>query len=83
MRQARNAFTADAEEKALVDYTRLMHANQKLTNAIAGRTVCAVGQQEAALSIEFSDGSTLHIKLADPASSVMLRDKAGKLEYAD
>jgi hypothetical protein len=60
-----------------------MHANQKLTNAIAGRTVSGVGQQEAALSIEFSDGSTLQIKLADPASSVMLRDRAGKLEYAD
>jgi hypothetical protein len=60
-----------------------MHANQKLTNEIAGRTVSGVRQDGPALSIEFSDGSTLQIKLADPASSVMLRDRQGKLEYAD
>jgi hypothetical protein len=60
-----------------------MHANQKLTKVIAGRTVREVRQEEAALAVDFSDSSTLQIKLADPASSVMLRDKAGKLEYAD
>jgi hypothetical protein len=60
-----------------------MHANQKLTKVVAGRTVSGVRQDGHTLSIEFSDGSTLQIQLADPASSVMLRDKQGKLEYAD
>jgi hypothetical protein len=60
-----------------------MHANQKLTSVIAGRAVSAVRQEGPTLDIDFSDGSTLQIKLADPASSVMLRDKVGKLEYAD
>jgi hypothetical protein len=60
-----------------------MHANQKLTLIVAGRVVSGVRQEGEALYLDFSDGSTLQIKLADPASSVMLRDKAGKLEYAD
>jgi hypothetical protein len=60
-----------------------MHANQKLTLIAAGRVVSGVRQEGEALYLDFSDGSTLQIKLADPASSVMLRDKAGKLEYAD
>jgi hypothetical protein len=50
---------------------------------IAGRAVSGVRQDGSTLNIDFADGSTLQIKLADPASSVMLRDKAGKLEYAD
>jgi hypothetical protein len=60
-----------------------MHANQKLAPAIAGRTISGVRQEATALYLDFSDGSTLQVKLADPASSVMLRDKLGKMEYAD
>jgi hypothetical protein len=60
-----------------------MHANQKLTAVIAGRTVSGARQDGPALYLDFADGSTLQIKLADPASSVMLRDRQGKLEYAD
>jgi hypothetical protein len=55
-----------------------MHANQKLANVIAGRTVSGVRQDGSTLNLDFSDGSTLQIKVADPASSVMLRDKQGK-----
>jgi hypothetical protein len=60
-----------------------MAANQKLTHVIAGRAVSTVRQDGAVLHLDFADGSTLQVKLADPASSVMLRDKDGKLEYAD
>jgi hypothetical protein len=60
-----------------------MHANQKLTSVIAGRAISGVRQDGSTLNLDFADGSTRQIKLADPASSVMLRDKAGKLEYAD
>jgi hypothetical protein len=41
------------------------------------------GRSSVGIKLGFADGSTLQIKLADPASSVMLRDKQGKLEYAD
>jgi hypothetical protein len=78
-----SAFTVDAEEKALVDYTRLMHSNQKLTSVIASRAISGVRQDGPTLNLDFADGSTLQIKLADAASSVMLRDKQGKMEYTD
>lgn len=60
-----------------------MAANQKLTQVIAGRAVSAVRQDGAVLHLDFVDGSSMQVKLADPASSVMVRDKDGKLEYAD
>lgn len=60
-----------------------MPANQKLTHTIANRVVDKVRQDDAVLVLDFTDGSTMQIKLADPTSSVMIRDKSGKLEYAD
>jgi hypothetical protein len=40
-------------------------------------------QDDDKLYIDFEDGSTLTVKTAEPASSVMLRDSQNKLEYAD
>jgi hypothetical protein len=60
-----------------------MHANQKLTAVVLGRSISGVRQDGSTLSLDFSDGSTLQIKLSASASSAILRDKAGKLEYAD
>lgn len=60
-----------------------MGTNKKLTALVAGRAVKEVHQQDAALEIAFADGSILRIKLEDPASSVMLRNAAGQLEYTD
>jgi hypothetical protein len=60
-----------------------MAANQKLTHVIAGRAISTVRQEAAVLHLDFADGSSLQVKLADPGSSVMVRDKDGKLEYAD
>jgi hypothetical protein len=60
-----------------------MTANQKLTHVIRGRVVDTVQQSGTNLSICFKDGSTLTIKLAEPTSSVMVRDAQNKLEYAD
>jgi hypothetical protein len=39
--------------------------------------------EPAMLSLDFADGSTMQIMLAGPTSSVMVRDKDRKLEYAD
>lgn len=60
-----------------------MASNHKLTAVIAGRTVKAVQQTDDVLNLDFEDGSTLQIQLKEATSSVMVRDKENKLEYAD
>lgn len=60
-----------------------MTINQKLTNVIKGRVVASAGQTDEELTLQFQDGSIVHIKLAEPTSSVMVRDAQGKMEYAD
>ncbi len=60
-----------------------MASNHKLTGVIAGRTVKAVRQANEMLNLDFEDGSTLQIHLKEPTSSVMVRDKENRLEYAD
>lgn len=60
-----------------------MAPNQKLNPLLANRVVREVRQDMQAMEIEFADGSVLRIKLFEPTSSVMLRDKDRKLEYAD
>jgi hypothetical protein len=60
-----------------------MATNQKLTHLIAGRTAAKVQQDGAVLTLVFSDGSTMQIKLEADTSSVMVRDQGGKLEYTD
>jgi|SRR5215510_5237450 len=53
------------------------------TDSIAGRAVRAVRQKANEFDLDFTDGTTAAIKLAEETSSVMLRDKAGVMEYAD
>ena len=60
-----------------------MAANQKLTHAISTRQIEKVRQEDTTLHLDFADGSTMQISLAGPTSSVIVRDKDGKLEYAD
>jgi hypothetical protein len=40
-------------------------------------------QEDTTLHLDFADGSTMQISLAGPTSSVIVRDKDGKLEYTD
>jgi hypothetical protein len=60
-----------------------MASNHKLTGVIAGRTVKSVRQTDDVLNIDFEDGSTLQVQLKEATSSVIVRDKENKLEYAD
>ena len=46
-------------------------------------TVKTVYQSDDLLQMEFEDAPNVQIKLAEPASSVMLRDGKGVMEYAD
>jgi hypothetical protein len=97
----------------------LMTPNHKLTNIIKGRTIQDLQMSTMEVSMRFSDGSTMHVKvmesnspplkngariravseqsvkfmiscedesqivltLADPGSSVTVRDADGKVEY--
>jgi hypothetical protein len=60
-----------------------MAANQKLTRTITNRQIDKVRQEDSTLHLDFTDGSTMQIMLAGPTSSVMVRDRDGKLEYTD
>lgn len=60
-----------------------MASNQKLTHVIAGRTVKGVRQTDNVMNVDFTDGSTMQIKLAGPTASVMVRDGKNALEYLD
>ena len=42
-----------------------------------------VRQKGTTLNLDLADGMTLTTQTAEATSSVMLRDQAGKLEYAD
>ena len=55
-----------------------------ITNSAAtGGTVAKVQQQGTTLALVLEGGSTVTITTAEETSSVMLRDTAGKMEYAD
>jgi len=45
-----------------------MTANHKLTKVIAGRTIAGTAQEPGALTITFTDGSTMKVKVA-PSNS--------------
>jgi hypothetical protein len=49
----------------------------------SGRKIKSVQQEGTALTLTFADGSTNEIPLAEETSSVMVRDKENKMEYAD
>ena len=46
-----------------------------------GGKVKSVQEAEADLKIEFEDGSSATFRLADPGSSVAVRDKSNSVEY--
>ncbi len=58
--------------------------NRVATNqATTGGTVKSVMQGETTMTLQFEDGSKMDVPLQEATSSVMLRDKAGVMEYAD
>jgi hypothetical protein len=49
-------------------------------DVISNRQIEKVRREDDTIHFDFEDGSTMEIKLAGPASSVMVRDRDGKLE---
>ena len=54
-----------------------MAPNHELTNVIKGRKIQGVQQADRDLTIEFEDGSTVYIKLAEPTASVRRPEQNG------
>jgi len=52
-------------------------------DSITGKKVKAVRQKATEFDLDFDDGTSAVITLAEETSSVMLRNAAGELEYAD
>ena len=57
-------------------------ANTNAAAATGGKLV-KVREQGTDLELDLEGGGSVRIQTAEATSSVMLRDKAGKLEYAD
>lgn len=58
-------------------------AHSNTNAAVTGGKVAKVRQERTTLSLDLTSGSSVTIQTAEETSSVMPRDKAGKLEYAD
>jgi len=56
--------------------------NQELTNVIKGKEVDSVRQRGADLDIDFEDGSTMSVKLADAQGTVTVEDDDGNEHYS-
>ena len=54
-----------------------------MNSAATGGKILKVRQGGTELNLDLEDGTTLKIITAEETSSVMLRNKAGGLEYAD
>jgi hypothetical protein len=63
--------------------TMTVQTGGSASSASTGGTVKAVRQQDNRLHLDFEDGGTWEIQTAEPTSSVMVRDKDHKMEYAD
>lgn len=62
---------------------KIKTALSEIPAGLKSSTVKAVHQKDDLFQFEFEDNSIAEIKLAEAASSVMLRDGKGVMEYAD
>ena len=71
-----------------IHFTDGSHLRIKATGAgqldsLPGQTVKAIRQKDTSFYVDFADGTTATLPLAEAMSSVLLRDKDDILEYAD
>ena len=62
---------------------KIKTAPSKSNSAVTGGKVVKVRQEGSSLSLDLDGGGSVLIQTAEATSSVMLRDKNGKMEYAD
>src|SRR3978361_1747331 len=58
-------------------------APSNTNSAVTGGVIDKVRQKGAEWNLDLQAGQSITIQTAEATSSVMLRDKAGKMEYAD
>jgi len=79
--------TANADDTLTIGFTDGSTMTVKTTgssnSAATGGTVKAVRQAGTTLNLDMEDGSTFTVTTADAASSVMVRDRDHRMEYAD
>ena len=88
---AGRTISGTAQEPGLLTVTfadgsvmKVKTASSSTNTAVnSGAKVKKVRQKGTTLNLDLADGTTLAIQTAEATSSVMLRDQAGKLEYAD
>ena len=78
--QEDNALTITFSDSSTM---RIKTGGQASTDALNNRTIKSVRQSGTTMNLDFTDGTSAPITLAEATSSVMLRDAAGKMEYAD
>jgi hypothetical protein len=62
---------------------KIKTAPSSANSAATGGKILKVRQKGTELNLDLEDGESVIIQTAEATSSVMLRDKAGKMEYAD
>lgn len=81
------AGTANADGKLTINFSDDSHMSVKTagnTNSAAtGGTVAKVRQDSNNLYLDMEGGATLTIPTTEATSSVMVRDKTNRMEYAD
>jgi hypothetical protein len=63
--------------------TMTVHAAGSPTSAAPGGTIAKVRQQDTQLALDCEDGAAPLIQLAEATSSVLVRAKDHRMEYAD
>jgi hypothetical protein len=63
--------------------TMTVNTSGSTTSAATGGTIAKVRQRGTQLALDFEDGATMLIQLAEATSSVMVRAKDQTLAYAD
>ncbi|HZO87118.1 MAG TPA: hypothetical protein VFB38_02175 [Chthonomonadaceae bacterium] len=59
-----------------------MATHEQLSHLLAGREVDSVRQRGAEIDIDFTDGSTLSLKLAAPTGCIRLVNEDDKQEFS-
>lgn len=79
--------TSNADNKMAItfhdDSVMTVRTAGNINSASTGGTIKGVRQQGTDLSLDFEEGGTLSIPLAEATSSVMVRDKNHAMEYSD
>jgi len=83
----RTIASTEVQDKLLIHFTDgsiiKIKTGAPWQGDVAQRTIKGVRQTDEVISFDFTDKTSMEVRLAEPGSSVMLRDGKGVMEYAD